>query len=161
MDVSRPIDLMPGWGHLYQGAAADVTVRSIEKKMWIVCMNAGEVDDAWIDHDNIMGLTVVSIDDSPSAVLPDEQVFAQTEMAMSWLMRGLPLIGHCGAGVSRASYHNLPIIMHARQIGFDDALALLRTVRPQADPNSGFVAQLRRLEDELKQATLPWLPQSL
>jgi hypothetical protein len=155
MDVSAPLDLQPGWGHLYQGAAADVGVKSIEKNLWIVCMNAGEVDDGWVDHDNVSGVTVIAIQDSPDAVLPDEQVLARTEMAICWLSRGLPLVGHCGAGVSRASYHNLPVIMHAHKIGFDDALALLRTVRPQANPNSGFVAQLRRLEPELTLAVLP------
>jgi predicted protein tyrosine phosphatase len=155
MDVSRPLQLLPNWGNLYQGAAADVGVRSIESKLWIVCMNAGEVDDSWIDHVAVMGLTVVAIDDSPSACLPDEQVLSQTEMAVSWLSRGLPLLGHCGAGVSRASYHNLPVIMHASKLGFDDALALLRTVRPQANPNDGFVAQLRRLEPDLRLAVLP------
>src|SRR5260370_40490557 len=127
MDVSAPLRLLPSWGNLYQGAAADVMVKAIEEHLWITCMNAGEVDDSWVDHSMVMGVTVVSIDDSPAAVLPDQQVFAQTEMAVSWLSRGLPLLGHCGAGVSRASYHNLPVIMHARQIGFDDALALLRT----------------------------------
>lgn len=155
MDVSQPLDLLPGWGHLYQGGAADDGVLKIEKKLWIICMNYGEIDDTWIDHDNVSGLTVVAIQDSPAAVLPDEQVFAQTEMAITWLSRGVPMLGHCGAGVSRASYHNLPIIMHARQIGYDDALALLRTVRPQADPNSGFEAQLRRLETDFKLAVLP------
>jgi dual specificity protein phosphatase-like protein len=155
MDTSPPLDLQPGWGHLYQSGAADAGVRSIEKGLWVTCMNAGEVDDSWVDHVNVMGITVVDIDDSPTAVLPDSQVFAQTEMAITWLSRGLPLLGHCGAGVSRASYHNLPIIMHARKIGFDDALALLRTVRPQADPNSGFVGHLRRLEQDLLMAVLP------
>lgn len=155
MDVSKPLQLLPGWGNLYQGAAADTSSRSIEPRLWITCMNAGEVDDAWVDHVNVMGVTVVDIDDSPDACLPDEQVFAQTEYAVSWLSRGLPLLGHCGAGVSRASYHNLPVIMHASRLGFDEALAMLRTVRPQANPNSGFVAQLRRLEPMLRGAVLP------
>jgi predicted protein tyrosine phosphatase len=155
MDVSPPLSILPHWGNLYQGAAADAGALTVEKQLWLVCMNFGEVDDTWVDHRNINGLTVVAIDDSPSAVLPDEQVLAQTEMAVSWLSRGFPLLGHCGAGVSRASYHNLPVIMHAKRIGYDDALKLLRTVRPQASPNSGFEAQLRRLEPDLMGAVLP------
>jgi Dual specificity phosphatase, catalytic domain len=155
VDQSAPLKLRVGWGNLYQSGAADIGVRSIEKGLWITCMNAGEVDDNWVDHLNVMGVTVVDIDDSPSAVLPDEQVFAQTDMAVAWLSRGLPLLGHCGAGISRASYHNLPIIMHAQKVDFDVALALLRTVRPQANPNSGFVEQLRRLEPVLIGDVLP------
>ena len=155
MDASPPLKLFPAWGSLYQSGAADAGVRNIEPKLWITCMNAGEVDDGWIDHINVVGITVVAIEDSPDAILPDEQLFAQTEYAVSWLSRGLPLLGHCGAGVSRASYHNLPVIMHAKRIGFDEALALLRTVRPQADPNLGFENHLRRLQDDLTLAVLP------
>jgi hypothetical protein len=155
MDVSPPLHLIPTWGNLYQGAAADDGVMKIEKRLWIVCMNYGEIDDTWIDHDNVSGLTAVAINDAPSAVLPDQQVFAQTEMAVSWLSRGLPLIGHCGAGVSRASYHNLPVIMHVLKTNFDSALSLLRTVRPQASPNPGFESQLRRLEPWLAAPVLP------
>lgn len=155
MDVSPPLHLIPGWGDLYQGAAADSGVQTIARGLWVVCMNRGEIDDSWVDHVGVMGITTVWIDDAPAAILPDEQVFAQTDMAVAWLNRGLPLLGHCGAGVSRASYHNLPVIMHVLHMGYDSALALLRTVRPQADPNTGFEAQLRRLEPLLVQAVLP------
>lgn len=155
MDYSPPLQLVPGWGNLYQGAAADAGVQSIETGLWVVCMNAGEVDDAWIDHRNVIGLTVVAIDDSPDACLPDEQVFAGVDQDVALLSRGIPRIGHCGAGISRASYRNLPVIMHVRRLAFDPALALLRTIRPQANPNSGFSAQLRRLEPTLLGAVLP------
>lgn len=155
MDVSNPLQLQSSWGHLFQGAAADDGILTIEKRLWVVCMNYGEIDDTWVDHDNVSGLTVVAINDASTAVLPDQQVFAQTEMAISWLSRGYPVLGHCGAGVSRASYHNLPVIMHVKQIGYDGALALLRTVRPQAQPNNGFEAHLRRLEPWLTASVLP------
>lgn len=155
MDVSPPLHLQPGWGNLYQGAAADDGVLSVEKKLWIVCMNYGEIDDTWVDHDNVSGLTVIAINDSPAAVLPDEIVFAGVDQDVAILSRGIPRLAHCGAGISRASYRNLPLIMHVRQIGYDYALSLLRTVRPQASPNSGFEAQLRRLEPDLKLAVLP------
>lgn len=155
MDVSAPLKLLPNYGNLYQGAAADDGVLHVEKGLWVVCMNFGEIDDTFIDHDNISGLTVLAINDSPSAVLPDEIVFAGVDQDMALLSRGIPRIAHCGAGISRASYRNLPLIMHVRKIGFDVALLLLRSVRPQADPNEGFVAQLRRLEPTLVGAVLP------
>jgi hypothetical protein len=155
MDVSPPLQLKPGWGNLYQGAAADDGVLKIEKGLWIVCMNYGEIDDTWVDHDNVVGLTVIAINDAPAAVLSDELVFAGVDQDVALLSRGIPRIAHCGAGISRASYRNLPLIMHVRQLGYDAALALLRTIRPQADPNSGFEAQHRRLEPILVGAVLP------
>lgn len=147
--------LRPDWAPIYQGAAADAGVQSIIRSLWIVCMNAGEVDDAWIDHVNVVGLTVIAIQDSPDAVLPDEQVFAGVEQDVALISRGIPRISHCGAGVSRASYRNLPLIMHVCKLRYDPALALLRTVRPQANPNSGFEAQHRRLEPILLGDVLP------
>lgn len=155
MDFSPPLRLLPGWGNLYQGAAADDGVLAIEKGLWIVCMNYGEIDDTWIDHDNVSGLTVIAINDSPSAVLSDNQVFAGVEQDKALLSRGIPRIAHCGAGVSRASYRNIPLIMHALSVGYDAALTLLRTIRPQASPNSGFEAQHRRLEPWLMAPVLP------
>jgi predicted protein tyrosine phosphatase len=150
MDVSGPLRLREGWGSLYQGAAADQGVQLVEARLWVVCMNAGEVDDGWVDHKAVAGLTVVAIDDAPEAVLPDEQVLAGAGADVAWLSRGSPLLGHCGAGISRASYRNLATIMRALSCSYDDALTLLRTVRPQASPNVGFEAHLRRLEPDLR-----------
>lgn len=155
MDVSAPLLLRPGYGNLYQGAAADDGILKIEKNLWVVCMNYGEVDDSWIDHFNVSGLTVIAIFDSPTSVLSDEQVFIGVDQDVAILSRGIPRIAHCGAGVSRASYRNLPLIMYTCKIGFDAALALLRTVRPQAEPNVGFETQLRRLESVLIGDVLP------
>ena len=155
MDVSPPLKLVPGWGNLYQGAAADDGVLKIEKNLWVVCMNYGEIDDTWIDHDNVSGLTVIAINGAANAVLSDEIVFAGVDQDMALLSRGIPRLSHCGAGISRASYRNLPLIMHVRKLGYDAALALLRTIRPQASPNSGFEAQHRRLEPVLLGDVLP------
>ena len=155
MDVSAPLVLQPHWGNLYQGAAADAGIQSIEDGLMVVCMNKGEVDDTLIDRVNIHGLRVLWLDDSPTDLLEDWEVFAHVEADIAWLSRGKPLLRHCGAGVSRASYGNLPLIMRVRHLGYDDALALLRTVRPQAQPNQGFEAHLRRLESQLLEATLP------
>lgn len=155
MDFSQPLILRPDWAPIYQGAAADAGILTITPGLWVVCMNKGELDDSWIDHVNMVGLTTIWIDDSPTAVLPDEQVFAGVEQDIALISRGIPRISHCGAGVSRASYRNLPLIMHVKKLRYDPALALLRTVRPQANPNQGFEAQHRRLEPILIGDVLP------
>ena len=41
-------------------------------------------------------------------------------------------------------------LMHRRSFGYDDALAAVRTVRPSARPNEGFVKQLRDFEAALR-----------
>lgn len=155
MDVSSPLVLQPGWGNLYQGAAADQSIVTLERDLWIVCMNYGEVDDSFVDRLNIKGLTVIAIQDSPDAVITDYEVFANVEADVAWLKRGKPRIRHCGAGVSRASYGNLATIMHVKKMPFGPALEYLRTVRPQANPNPGFTAHLIRLEPQLLQNELP------
>ena len=40
--------------------------------------------------------------------------------------------------------------MHRDGLSYDDALATVRTVRPSARPNEGFVKQLRDLEAKLR-----------
>ena len=52
-------------------------------------------------------------------------------------------------------YRNLATIMLVKKIGFAQALAFLRHHRPTADPNPGFVAQLRRLEAQLLKEPVP------
>ena len=149
MDYSLIGPLVPGWGALYQGGAADPGIKSLPKPLWVVCMNRGEVDDSLVTQDPIYGLTVIAIDDSPAAVLPDELVMAGAHADARIMRGGCNLIAHCAAGVSRSSYRNLATIMLVRRLAFDQALAFLRQYRPQASPNPGFTAQLRRLEPVL------------
>jgi hypothetical protein len=148
--------LMPGWGTLYQGGVADAGIKKIQgPPLWVVCMNQGEVDDSLIDHQPILGITVVAIEDNPTATLPDALVIAGAHSDANLMRQGCGLIAHCAAGVSRSSYRNLATIMLVQKIGFDRALAFLRDKRPEANPNSGFVAQLRKLEAQLTKEPVP------
>jgi hypothetical protein len=47
--------------------------------------------------------------------------------------------------VSRASYIDVAVHCQALRISADEALARIRERRPIADPNPGFLNQLRRL----------------
>eukprot|EP00042_Codosiga_hollandica_P037269 m.291546 g.291546 ORF g.291546 m.291546 type:complete len:90 (-) comp55099_c0_seq3:50-319(-) len=53
---------------------------------------------------------------------------------------------HCNAGVSRSVTVVLAYLMRKQGFALDDALALVKDKRPCAQPNSGFLAQLRKLE---------------
>ncbi|MGO8928793.1 MAG: dual specificity protein phosphatase family protein [Limisphaerales bacterium] len=156
MNFSTIGPLVPGWGALYQGGAADAGIKKIQgPPLWVVCMNRGEVDDSLIDHKPVFGVTVVAIEDNPTATLPDHLVIAGAHSDANLMRQGCGLIVHCAAGVSRSSYRNLATIMLVKKIGFDEGLAFLRHHRPTADPNLGFVAQLRKLEAQLLTEPVP------
>lgn len=53
---------------------------------------------------------------------------------------------HCAGGVSRSATIVLGYLMSRHDMSLEEALALLRGARPFANPNPGFVAQLRELE---------------
>ncbi|MBV9596854.1 MAG: dual specificity protein phosphatase family protein [Chloroflexi bacterium] len=157
MDYSKIGPLRPGWGSLYQGGVADPAgLRAIQgPPLWLVCMNHGEVDDSYIDGHPVLGLTVVAIEDSSDATLPDQLVIAGA-YADAFVMRsGCGLVAHCAAGVSRSSYRNLATIMLVEHLDFAAALAFLQHHRPQANPNPGFVDQLRKLEAQLLAGQVP------
>ena len=67
---------------------------------------------------------------------------------------GGTVLVHCHGGVSRAAALVLAFLIGREGLGFDEALAALRAVRPVVSPNPGFVAQLRAFEAALR-AGLP------
>ena len=57
--------------------------------------------------------------------------------------RGGGALVHCHAGVSRSCAVIAAHVMKTRGVDADDALEVVRRAHPRADPNAGFVAQLR------------------
>jgi len=57
---------------------------------------------------------------------------------------------HCYAGVSRSAALVAAHLMTRLGLSLTEAMARVRAARPEADPNPGFVAQLRRLEGRLR-----------
>lgn len=53
------------------------------------------------------------------------------------------VVVHCLSGVSRSSAVVLAYLMKTNQVSLDEALVLLRTAYPKANPNDGFVEQLQ------------------
>ena len=85
------------------------------------------------------------LDDMPSAkiepFLPSCVVFIQTA-----LHRGLRVLVHCHAGVSRSCSVVTAYLIATQGLSAMRALRMLRSKRAEAMPNGGFMAQLRNFE---------------
>jgi predicted protein tyrosine phosphatase len=136
------------YGVIFQGSAVDATINTLPGPLVIVTMDAGELDESYIDHIRQVAIAelYIGINDSPDAILPPEQLIAHANAVLYYLEHGFNVYLHCAAGVSRASYLDCTIHMIAKGIDFDTALAYIRKFRPQASPNSGFSEQLKHLK---------------
>ncbi|CAG9328227.1 unnamed protein product [Blepharisma stoltei] len=57
---------------------------------------------------------------------------------------------HCDTGISRAPTILIAYLMKTKNIGFTQALELLKKKHPEAQPNNGFVSQLVQYQNTLK-----------
>jgi len=57
---------------------------------------------------------------------------------------------HCQQGVSRSCSMVISYLMKYYRYSFDDAFALVKAARKQANPNEGFTTQLRELDEQLR-----------
>ncbi|CAD7930020.1 unnamed protein product [Amoebophrya sp. A25] len=64
--------------------------------------------------------------------------------------QGKSVLVHCLAGAHRAGSTGVAYVMYARNMGFDDALAYVKNLRPIVDPFGPLEDLLRRLEKGLK-----------
>lgn len=158
MDISFITDFginLQGWGQLYQAAAPDngiTTFQAAGRRCMLIEMAAGVDALQWVRQGTLKSVLYFGIEDSPDCCLENEVLFALARMARAWLSEGGDIISGCGAGISRSSYASCAILMLVRHYTFDEALAEIRLARPQANPNSGFVTQLRLMQTLLDQA---------
>ena len=79
---------------------------------------------------------------------PSQPLQQTLETALAFLdrceQRGVPVLVHCNAGISRSVSVCVAFLMRKYSIGYDEALATIRVTRPSAKPNAGFEAQLRK-----------------
>ena len=146
------IDVTPvnaGWGRVWQGGSVDNTIYSLPAPLVIVCMDKGEDNNQFIDHKTVQSVLSVWIDDSPDATLPDDILVSLVQACKGFLESGVNLYIHCAAGVSRASYMDISLHMAVKKLSYQDAFNLVHAQRPIINPNSGFQAQLQRLEPRL------------
>jgi hypothetical protein len=111
----------------------------------VVCVDRGEDNDQFIDHATVEAVLAVWIDDTPAGCLKDGVLFGLADAIVAWLTDGGNVYLHCAQGVSRASYIDTAVHCRALGIGADKTLARIKAQRLIADPNPGFLAQLRRL----------------
>ncbi len=156
MDINFIVDFSPsGGGRVYQGGAPDdgiATFQTAGRITMLVEMAAGVDALRWVRQGTLKSVLYFGIDDTPEGCLEDGVLIALARSCRSWLATGLDhdVIFGCAAGVSRSSYANCATLMATMHVGFDEALSTIRNGRPVANPNQGFVDQLRRMELQLR-----------
>ena len=78
-----------------------------------------------------------------AAAVNDDDAEAAASSSAASTRRGGGALVHCHAGVSRSCAVIAAHVMKTRGVDADDALEVVRRAHPRADPNAGFVAQLR------------------
>lgn len=152
MDYSPINHGVSTWGLIFHGGHVDGGILDLPNPLFIINMELNTPNEVFItDHVKgpVQGVHSVYINDSPDACLPDGVLIAQAAANIALLAAGMNLYIHCAAGVSRSTYMDCATLMLGKKISYDAALALIRTTRPQVQPNSGFEAQLRRLEPRM------------
>lgn len=95
---------------------------------------------------DISYLTIEMLDD------PDEDILSHYRKCEGFIDKGRQngnILVHCNAGRSRSVSIALAYVMHRERLAVDVALGKLRETRPVAEPNEGFMRQLRELQDSL------------
>lgn len=70
-----------------------------------------------------------------------------TNVTFFFLKDGVVLV-HCNAGVSRAAAVVTGFLMNSERLSFASAFSLVKSARPAACPNSGFVEQLHKYQEQ-------------
>ncbi len=111
---------------------------------------------------HILNTTPVNVPPQPGIIYkqipmldsPDQDLLSNLEPALQFIdqvvSRGGKILIHCQAGVSRSASVLIAFIMWKWNIGFIEALNLVRRHRPITNPNSGFTEQLQEFENMLR-----------
>lgn len=147
MDVNLIGDVARGW--VYQGGTPDQGITTFQppgRRLMLVEMAAGINALNWVRKGNLRSVLYFGIDDTPQSCLDDETLSALAISCRSWLRYGGDIIFGCAAGISRSSYADCATLMVTLGLKFDEALTMIRKGRSIANPNSGFVDHLKRME---------------
>ena len=93
----------------------------------------------------------IAIEDSPDAPIAEHFAAALAFVRTARSAGGSTLI-HCQMGKSRSVTVAAAILMQDAGIGWREALRRVRSARPRAAPNPGFLRELRRLEEAMAAA---------
>jgi atypical dual specificity phosphatase len=110
-------------------------------------LNVGPATTAALDGtDAVQRRMHVPLLDLPETQMPTGDAFAPLR---EFIASG-PTLVHCNAGVSRSvSICILYLLETGRCTSVDDALAMIRTTRPAARPNDGFLKQLKHRQQQI------------
>jgi len=87
--------------------------------------------------------------------MPFVEIVAHLDRAARWITKALDsspdnrVLVHCFQGVSRSSTVVCAYLIYSRKWSASQALAHIKSMRTVAEPNFGFVAQLREYEELL------------
>uniref|UniRef100_A0A3B4DAX7 Dual specificity phosphatase 22b n=1 Tax=Pygocentrus nattereri TaxID=42514 RepID=A0A3B4DAX7_PYGNA len=97
----------------------------------------------------------------PAADLPTQNLTQHFKESIMFMhesrLKGEGCLVHCLAGVSRSVTLVVAYIMTVTGLGWQEALAAVRVVRPCAGPNPGFQKQLEEFESTQAQEFRDWL----
>lgn len=94
-------------------------------------------------HDSLFQYYLIPCLDEPGSCL-----ISVAEKALAWIdqEKTKPVYLHCNAGVSRAPSVAIYYLIKRKKMSFNQALKEIQRIRPPANPNSGFRAQLMQLD---------------
>jgi len=96
-----------------------------------------------------------------AAAIENEEEESRTDIEQTTVQKKKKILVHCASGISRSSAAVLVWLMDSENLllSLEDALAAVRKNRPLANPNHGFIRQLRVLEKnggKLSDAITEW-----
>lgn len=127
-------------GVVWQGGAVDQSINAPPfTNTLIVCMDRGELDESFIDHNTVQAVLAVWIDDTPTGFgpLPDATLKGLAETGKAWLASGGNIYVHCfPTGTLVDAPVPAPIETAEEVIGHDGRRhkVLARSQRPYAGP---------------------------
>ena len=104
-------------------------------------------EEGYTRHPGVV-YAVIPVDDTPDADLRGFLPAALRYIRAALAEGGCVLV-HCHAGISRSATVVLFYLMCDRGLALDTALHRLKTVRPQVQPNAGFLRHLRAIDASL------------
>ncbi|NWU98134.1 DUS19 phosphatase, partial [Upupa epops] len=124
-----------------QDAAHDLETMRNHKVTHVLNVAYG-VENAFLDDFVYKTLPILDLPETDiTSYFPE--CFEFIEKAKS--QNGVVLV-HCNAGVSRAAAVVIGFLMHKEGLGFASAFSQVKSARPAACPNPGFMEQLHKYE---------------
>jgi len=141
-----PAEVLPGFYLGSIGAAFNKKVLEEHKIEHILCCCAG-VKEA---YPTLFTYKMLKLLDKPTEDIT--QYFEDSsDHIHDILSKGQKVLVHCFAGKSRSTTIMMSYLIKYKNMTVDEALALIRTKRPVAAPNMGFLKQLRDYEKKVKE----------